>query len=416
MVWEFWWFWSLIGLFLIGSGIGLFQLRIYYLREIESVRRRIADDLHDDFSSKLSSNALQVDWLRNQLGKDHPLDEVLATISNENRALVDELRSIVWLIGPESDSLEELVERMYHVKNQMLVGFESTFQLPQSVPDAHLTLEQRRHVFLAYKEVLHNIVRHSGATKVSIDINVSEENFGFEVKDNGIGFDLQKVSSGIGVNSLRSRAEELNGSVDIISKPGNGTLIRFKAPSKLNSQGSSKLNLRLEKAELIPKSIIRDISRTYDEKPRQIKKLFISYSHKDKIFVDHLEGSLAMQQIRVWIDHKSATAGPLEKIVIDAMEDATVLLVLSNNSVQSDWVELKCKRQEKWRSTLRIMSCVQSRLTIHGKPVSGLVFCETKSRSLTSWTSASGRMRRCSAGSSRGWWMGWIFIINSTSK
>jgi uncharacterized protein YjbI with pentapeptide repeats len=72
----------------------------------------------------------------------------------------------------------------------------------------------------------------------------------------------------------------------------------------------------------------------------QINSLFISYSHKDSAFVDEMENHLNKKGIRFWRDIHNATAGRLEKVVDRAMrQNPTVLLVLSENSVQSDWVE-----------------------------------------------------------------------------
>jgi hypothetical protein len=72
----------------------------------------------------------------------------------------------------------------------------------------------------------------------------------------------------------------------------------------------------------------------------QINPLFISYNHKDGVFIDDMEKSLNEKGIRFWRDIHAATAGPLEKIVDRAMRlNPTVLLVLSENSVRSDWVE-----------------------------------------------------------------------------
>jgi hypothetical protein len=72
----------------------------------------------------------------------------------------------------------------------------------------------------------------------------------------------------------------------------------------------------------------------------QINPLFISYSHKDSAFVDAMEKRLDAKGVRFWRDINDASSGRLEKVVDRAMrQNPTVLLVLSENSVQSDWVE-----------------------------------------------------------------------------
>ena len=80
--------------------------------------------------------------------------------------------------------------------------------------------------------------------------------------------------------------------------------------------------------------------RTTD--PIVLTNLFLSYSHADSEFVDYLGRTLEERKIRYWRDTHDATVGPLEKIVLRAMHDnPTVLLILSENSIKSDWVEFE---------------------------------------------------------------------------
>ena len=87
------------------------------------------------------------------------------------------------------------------------------------------------------------------------------------------------------------------------------------------------------------------ITHLLTTQPIQINPLFISYSHTDGPFVDALEKVLDDKGIRFWRDVHHATAGRLEKIVDRAMRlNPVVLLVLSESSVQSDWVEHEVRR------------------------------------------------------------------------
>jgi len=86
----------------------------------------------------------------------------------------------------------------------------------------------------------------------------------------------------------------------------------------------------------------------------QINPLFISYSHKDSAFVDAMEKHLDKKGIRFWRDIHDATAGRLEKVVDRAMsQNPTVLLVLSKNSVQSDWVEHEARSARELEKELK---------------------------------------------------------------
>jgi hypothetical protein len=76
----------------------------------------------------------------------------------------------------------------------------------------------------------------------------------------------------------------------------------------------------------------------------QINPLFISYSHRDGLFVDEVEKYLNKKGIRFWRDTHDATAGRLEKVVDRAIrQNPVMLLILSENSIKSDWVEFEAK-------------------------------------------------------------------------
>ena len=99
--------------------------------------------------------------------------------------------------------------------------------------------------------------------------------------------------------------------------------------------------------------IVYRIDAIRAESPIQIHNLFISYSHVDSCFIEHLEDHLKKRHIRYWRDVHDATAGPLEKIVVRAMrQNPTVLLVLSKRSVESDWVEFEAEQARKMEKEL----------------------------------------------------------------
>ncbi|KAF0108788.1 MAG: pentapeptide repeat-containing protein [Anaerolineaceae bacterium] len=86
----------------------------------------------------------------------------------------------------------------------------------------------------------------------------------------------------------------------------------------------------------------------------QFNNLFISYNHKDSAFVDAMEKHLDKQGIRFWRDIHDATSGRLEKVVDRAMrQNPTVLLVLSKDSVQSDWVEHEARSARELEKELK---------------------------------------------------------------
>jgi signal transduction histidine kinase len=98
--------------------------------------------------------------------------------------------------------------------------------------------ETRHHVFLAIKEALNNIVKHSRATEVLVELKLQPREFVFIIKDNGAGFTLgteaapdpERLSSGQGLNNFENRMKKLGGSCRITSEPNKGTAIEFFVP------------------------------------------------------------------------------------------------------------------------------------------------------------------------------------------
>jgi signal transduction histidine kinase len=99
---------------------------------------------------------------------------------------------------------------------------------------SELTLDSRRRhqLFLAFKEALTNVVRHSGATEVNVSIQHDQHRLQMGVTDNGRGLPAGGRTENMdGVNNMRRRIEKLGGRFEIISEPGQGVMVRFDVPS-----------------------------------------------------------------------------------------------------------------------------------------------------------------------------------------
>jgi signal transduction histidine kinase len=93
-----------------------------------------------------------------------------------------------------------------------------------------LGADVRRQVFLIYKEALNNVVRHSAATEATIELRVTGQSLALKLSDNGRGFDVKTPAEGQGVTSLKARAHQLGGTLDVRSSPGSGTTLTLIVP------------------------------------------------------------------------------------------------------------------------------------------------------------------------------------------
>ncbi len=194
-------------------------------RELDfaQTRLRIAADLHDDIGSNLSGIALMTETAAsNEDGRERLLE-----ISRFARSMVDSLRDIVWSIDPDSDSPVQLIDRMKDAASSILAGTEHTFQTRGDLTTPTSPVFQRN-VFLIFKEAIHNIARHSKATRVHVEVVVSDTHFLLTVTDNGVGFDVTMASSGLGTKTMSRRADRIGGELTVQSTRGSGTRIALR--------------------------------------------------------------------------------------------------------------------------------------------------------------------------------------------
>lgn len=229
---QTWWF----RLTAVGSALALvalaYHFRIHQLQEVSQLRWRIAGDLHDEVGSNLGSIALNSELLQGSASLSQEDRRDLVEINRVATQTSQTIREITWLINPGFDTLPEMLERMKLVATSMLSGRQYDFSAPAGVAPRKLSLEFRRHVFLAYKEILHNVVKHSGARHVSIRVNENGGSLEMSVADDGCGFDEAAIRHGHGLTSLRRRSAALGGSLQITSRAGAGTTISLKARIK----------------------------------------------------------------------------------------------------------------------------------------------------------------------------------------
>jgi signal transduction histidine kinase len=219
---------------LIGLGIYVFdRQRIARLIELERVRMRIATDLHDDIGSSLSQIAILSEVVRQQVeGSNLPVTKPLSLIATSSREMVDSMSDIVWAINPRRDHLHDLTQRMRRFASDTLSArnIEFRFRAPGEEQDIRLGADVRRQVFLIFKESLNNMARHSQCTEADIDFHIEKDLMTLRLSDNGKGFDPSQASDGHGLMSMRERAKELGGRLEMTSPNGRGTTITLTAP------------------------------------------------------------------------------------------------------------------------------------------------------------------------------------------
>lgn len=197
-----------------------------YLTE-EKLRAKIARDLHDEMGSTLTSiNILsKVGMETGDKAKVY-----LEKIKENSARMMESMSDIVWAINPVNDSLERLLIRMKEFAAEILepARIQYYFETSGELDKSFLNPEQRKDVYLVYKEAVTNAVKYSTATEMTVRLLYREEGLLLQVIDNGKGFDAGQEFSGNGLKNMRSRAAGMQAVLTIQSIPGTGTVVSMK--------------------------------------------------------------------------------------------------------------------------------------------------------------------------------------------
>lgn len=204
-----------------------------HMRELtlSEERERLARDLHDTviqrlfgvgLSMQMTLAATQDETVRTRINKS--LDELDETIH--------EIRTTIFEIDqehPEDDSFELRIRTLIDEVNGRL-GVPAMLVMAPEL-ERNVGPQCAQHAIQALREILSNIVRHSSATEIAVEIGVESKWLVLSVRDNGVGF-VASSGGGRGLRNLRSRAHDLGGECVIDSAIGRGTLVRWTANRK----------------------------------------------------------------------------------------------------------------------------------------------------------------------------------------
>ena len=190
----------------------------------EEERKRIAQDMHDAISAKLNVVNLTTHMLLSDETLNEEQQNSLTHILNVNSTTLESSRKIAHdLLPPVLDkfgltvALEELFEDF--TKSKQVSINSNIEQLP------FLTSSHELHVFRILQELINNSIRHGKASILDINLEKAQSGFKLTYKDNGIGFDADKISinSGIGLQNIESRVAILNGIFTVTSSREEGS-------------------------------------------------------------------------------------------------------------------------------------------------------------------------------------------------
>lgn len=242
--WQRWWFQvAVLGVFTLSLiaivryvSFGRLRRRVRQLEQqtvLHKERARIAKDIHDDLGANLTQIALLSELARQDMASPEKAGPQMERISSTARQVMKSLDEIVWAVNPRNDTLPHLVEYIGQFSIDFLraPGIRCRLDLPEHPPEISVPADIRHNLFLAVKEALNNIVKHSGAKEVRLGVDVSNGKLRVVVTDDGHGFEHPPEDAWAdGLRNMRQRMGEIGGDCAIESRAGAGTTITFKVP------------------------------------------------------------------------------------------------------------------------------------------------------------------------------------------
>jgi signal transduction histidine kinase len=209
---------------------------------IEQERARVAQDLHDELGAGLTEVSMLGSLAKTPAVPADTKERYLDELTQKARSLVTSLDEIVWAVNPQYDSVPSLASyySLFAQRFLDLAGIAFRPQVANDLPDLPLDSRTRHGVFCEFKEALNNVIQHSSATEVRMNIAVVNGQLTISVHDNGRGFASGENAPGRdGLNGLCQRMKNLGGDCHITSQPGAGTKVEFQLPLNGDQHGQN---------------------------------------------------------------------------------------------------------------------------------------------------------------------------------
>ena len=215
---------------MICGGIYLiYKIRINQLLRVQQVRNRIADDLHDDLSGTLIGISNFAKAISRNPDKEFQ-QRFIELIEKSADEAKEKISDIVWTINPQHDQWTNFLTKCRRHASDIFAAQEIEYllEMDDSIT-GEPTMEVRKNLWLVFKEILTNIIKHSNADYVLVRFTFDRNTLTIFIKDNGTGFDMDTIEKGNGIKNIRNRVSTIGGKLKLVSKSGEGTAWKIVA-------------------------------------------------------------------------------------------------------------------------------------------------------------------------------------------
>ena len=232
------WFQILIVLSFLALVYFILQARLRERLRNEQLRTQLSADIHDEVSGLLAGITLQAELLKNRT-EDETLRQRLHRVGDAGRQAMSKMSDVIWSIDSRRDTIGNLLQRMQEHADEVLLPLDIRYDFKATGLDKERELpgNVRQDLYFIYKEAVNNVVRHSNASRVRIEVEQFAQYFELLVHDNGRPAPDPATATdphtrvlarkkGQGTDNMRMRAERLGGELTI--SEGNGFTTRFR--------------------------------------------------------------------------------------------------------------------------------------------------------------------------------------------
>lgn len=221
--------------------IVFFVYRYYQNQKVQvaRIRQKISQDLHDDIGASLSSLQIYGEVAEQSLrSQPEKAAVMIGKIKGQSREILDNMADIVWSMRSNNTGEVSLSTKIRNYASELLQDrqIEFSFVIQPEAERALVSMKARKNILLIVRELLNNVAKYSKANTVTLHIYLQDKNWILDLKDNGIGLDVERDNSGNGLRNIRYRCEELNGVCHIEGKEGTRFMFVFPV-NVLNDTG-----------------------------------------------------------------------------------------------------------------------------------------------------------------------------------
>ena len=203
------------------------EKQVAVMQAHQEERERISADIHDELGSGMTTIRLMSEIAKNKMKGNIPVE--IEKISNSANEVLNKMNAIVWSMNSSNDSLDSLISyiRAYAIEFFDATTIECKVTMPATIPPHEITGDKRRNVFLCVKETLNNVLKHSKASRVKIEIQANHS-LTIKIADNGLGIEQEKIRRfGNGLKNIERRMKGIGGNYFIFNNGGTETKLEL---------------------------------------------------------------------------------------------------------------------------------------------------------------------------------------------